>query len=270
MPVMDLNEAEGQRDFTIIPDGTFAMLKMIFKRGGQSIPGDVPADAGLYQYSKPNAQGERSTMIEAEFIVLNGPHAKRRINFQYFTVIGGAMDENGNYKSWNIAKQFFRAVIESALGIDPKDESPAAKAKRQIPSLSALDGIEFPGRIDVELGTGNFPDKNRVRYAVTPDQPEWAILRRGEIPPPRPTQRSTRPQTAAPTKEPQPAWQQAAAPAVAPPSPAAWQQAAAPPVSPAAQQPNWGQGAPQQPALPQSEPATAPAPGPAWLRQVGG
>ncbi len=35
-------------------------------------------------------------------------------------------------KGWNISKSAFRAMVDSALGLDPQDESPAAKQKRVI------------------------------------------------------------------------------------------------------------------------------------------
>ena len=63
--------------------------------------------------------------------MVEGPYARRKF-WQIFTVAGGKVDEKGQSKGWNISKSTFRAMIDSALGLDPKDESAAAKAKRVI------------------------------------------------------------------------------------------------------------------------------------------
>ena len=68
-------------------------------------------------------------------------------------VAGGKVDEKGQSKGWNISKASFRAMVDSALGLDPKDESPAAKQRRVIQGLKQLDGIVFVARIMVEPTT---------------------------------------------------------------------------------------------------------------------
>ncbi|NCU21426.1 hypothetical protein EOM89_12075, partial [Candidatus Falkowbacteria bacterium] len=57
--------------------------------------------------------------------------------WQSFTVAGGKLDEKGQSIGWKISKSTFRAIVDSALGLDPRDESPAAKAKRVLPGLRA-------------------------------------------------------------------------------------------------------------------------------------
>ena len=67
-------------------------------------------------------------MLDCEFTVVEGPHAKRKF-WQMFTVQGGKVDENGVSIGWNISKSTFRAMIDSALGLDPQDMSETAKAE---------------------------------------------------------------------------------------------------------------------------------------------
>jgi hypothetical protein len=81
--------------------------------------------------------------------VVEGPFARRKF-WQTFTVAGGKLDEKGQSRGWNIAKSAFRAMIDSALGLNPKDESAAAKQKRVIQGLKQLDGIAFAARIMID------------------------------------------------------------------------------------------------------------------------
>ena len=88
-------------------------------------------------------------MLDCEFTVMAGPYVRRKF-WQNFTVAGGKLDDKGQSKGWNISKSAFRAMVDSALGLDPKDESAAAKQKRVIQGLKQLDGIVFAARIMVE------------------------------------------------------------------------------------------------------------------------
>ena len=102
-------------------------------------------------------------LLDCEFTVVEGPYARRKF-WQNFTVAGGKVDEKGQSKGWNIAKSAFRAMIDSALGLNPKDESAAAKAKRVIQGLKQLDGITFVARIMVEPASNpNYKDAEQAR-----------------------------------------------------------------------------------------------------------
>ena len=114
----------------LIPDGTFAKVKMTIRPGG--VNGSTPIDAGLLKAS----QSSDAKMLDCEFTVVAGPYARRKF-WQNFTVAGGKLDEKGQSKGWNISKSAFRAMIDSALGLDPKDESPAAKAEARHPGTEA-------------------------------------------------------------------------------------------------------------------------------------
>ena len=252
----DLNDAQPQMApiGELIPDGTFAKVRLTIRPGG--VNGATPMDAGVLKAS----QSSDARMLDCEFTVTEGAHARRKF-WQSFTVAGGKVDEKGQSIGWKISKSTFRAMVDSALALDPKDESPAAKAKLVLPGLKHLDGITFAARIMVEPASNpQYRDQNRIANVVLPDEPQHGAVMRGETvapepvnAPPRKTASSTPPGWQAPA----PAWG-AAQPAPATPN---WGAQPAPaaqaPVSPPA----------PQPASPQ--PAAAGAPGapamPAWL-----
>jgi hypothetical protein len=179
-------------------------------------------------------------MLDCEFTVVEGPYARRKF-WQNFTVAGGKLDEKGQSKGWNISKSAFRAMVDSALGLDPKDESAAAKQKRVIQGLKQLDGIVFVGRIMVEPASNpQYKDANKLANVVLPGEPQYAAVMRGENVQPDPVNPKPRKAADAPAAQ-SPAWATSAAP------------------QPASGAVPWsGQNAPK----PAERPAAA---GPAWL-----
>lgn len=153
----DMNDA-GQQMMPhgeTIPDGTFAKVRMTIRSGG--INGSAPMDAGLLTAAKSTDVKQ----LDCEFTVVEGPFARRKF-WQNFTVSGGKLDDKGVSKGWNISKAAFRAMIDSALGLSPKDMSEAAKQKRQIQGLKQLDGISFIARIMIEPSSNpNYKDARR-------------------------------------------------------------------------------------------------------------
>ena len=236
----DMNDVAPQQSGDLIPDGTFAKVTMTIRRGGTDGTGEV--DRGLLKAS--NQPGSDVLMLDAEFTVAEGPFARRKF-WQNFTVQGGKLDEQGQSIGWKISKSTFRAMIDSALGLNPEDMSDAAKAKRVLRGLADLDGISFVAKIQVEPNRNPaYRDANKLDHVVLPTAPEWQKVMAGETVPAQPSNRS-RP-AAAPAQSAAPAWGQPQAP-TAPTAPA-W---AAPGAQPA-------------PAAP--APAAAPkANGPAWL-----
>lgn len=252
--MFDLNDAEPQRSSDLIPDGSFVKVTMAIRPGG--VDGGTPMDAGLLKASMQ--PGSDVLMLDCEFTVVEGPHIRRKF-WQALTVSGGKVDEKGVSLGWSITKRTIRGMIESALGIDPKDESPQAKAKRTLPGLKALDGITFIAKVKIEAGREGQSEQNRLDIAVTPDLPEWAKVMKGEDVPPKPGARRT-PKAAAPADT-APAWrgQGGAGPSGAP-TPAAPRVAAGAPSHGSA----WQQG--QQRPTPAANVAPQRA-GPAWLNE---
>ena len=226
----DLNDAAPQMApmGELIPDGTFARVMMKLRPGGANGGSDM--DAGLLKAS-PHSDAK---MLDCEFTVVEGPFARRKF-WQNFTVAGGKLDEKGQSKGWNISKSSFRAMVDSALGLDPKDVSQAAKDKRVIGGLKQLDGITFAARIMVESSDNpNYRDSNKLANVVLPGEPAYAAIMRGEQVTPDPVNAAPR---KAPAQTP-PAWN-AQAPAQGgwsntPQAPAAQPQGSTAPAAPAA------------------------------------
>jgi len=242
----DMNDAEPQKSGELIPDGAFAKVTMTIRPGGTD--GQSEIDRGLLKAS--NAPGSDVLMVDAEFTVAEGPHVRRKF-WQMFTVSGGKVDEQGVSIGWKISKGSFRAMIDSALGLDPQDMSDAAKAKRILRGLADLSGITFVAKIKVEPSDDpRYGDSNKLDRVVLPSEPEWRKVMDGEVLAPSPSTRA-RPKAASPASPPAPAWGQ---PPASPPASAApaWSRPAQPGAAPAT--------------APAAAPAATPAPsGPAWL-----
>jgi len=199
---------------------------MTIRRGGSD--GDSEIDRGLLKAS--NAPSSDVKSLDCEFTVTEGPYARRKF-WQMFTVSGGKVDDHGVSIGWKISKSIFRAMIDSGLGLDPRDMSEAAKAKRVLRGLSDLTGITFVGVISVEPSSNpRYGDSNRLARVVLPTEPEWRRVLDGESVPPAPSKPRARSAPAAATATAAPAWN---------------------PATPAK--------------APQAATAAAPVPGPSWL-----
>ena len=249
--MLDLNDAEPQRSSDLIPDGSFAKVSMVLRPGG--VDGPNPMDAGLLKAS--SQPGSDVLSLDCEFTVVEGPHVRRKF-WQQLTISGGKVDEKGVSLGWSITKRTIRGMIESALGINPKDESPEAQAKRTLPSLKSLDGIVFIAKVRVKPGNDGYDGQNQLDIAVTPDMPEWDKVMKGEDVPPRPGQR--RAAKVNPPANTTPAWQTG--------GPAASRPAATQAQTPAAAAPAWQQAQPNVKVAPAAHVAPQRA-GPAWLNE---
>jgi hypothetical protein len=150
----DFNDAKPQRD--VIPPGTEASVRMTIKPGGAG-------DGGwLTRSEKGTSEG-----LNCEFTLLDGPHEKRK--FWDWLLVNGTTDGQIQMAESNRAK--FRAMLESARGIRPDDESDAAKQARRVTSCADLDGLCFIARIGVKPPQNGNRAKNTLDRIVTPD--EW-------------------------------------------------------------------------------------------------
>ena len=246
--MFDLNNVEPINSGELLPDGSFVKVIMAIRPGG--VDGDTEIDRGLLKAS--NAPGSDVLSLDCEFTVIEGPFAKRKF-WQLFTIAGGKLDEKGASIGWNISKRIFRAMIDSALGLDPEDMSEAAKAKRQLLGLADLNGISFVAKVAVEPNNDpRYPDHNRLDHPVLPTEKEWRAVMNGEDVPPRPSKpRAAGAGRGAPAAQ-APAWSSAQQkPAAATPSAPLWQRPA-------------GTSAPAPQPTPPATQTAKPA-GPAWL-----
>jgi hypothetical protein len=243
--MFDMNDAEPQKTGELIPDGTFAKVTMIIRPGG--IDGQSEIDQALLKAPKDPTSDVR--MLDCEFTVAEGPHAKRKF-WQMFTVQGGKVDENGVSIAWKISKSSFRAMIDSALGLDPQDMSEVAKQKRVLRGLADLSGVTFIAKIRIEASEDSrYGDQNRLDRVVLPTEKEWKLVMDGKDVPASPSRSRGAGGKAAAA---QPAWNQTTGPGGQP----AAAQSRSPQTSgaPAWSRPSSGTGTP-----------AAKPPGPAWL-----
>src|SRR5262245_33784179 len=243
--MFDMNDAEPQKNGELIPDGTFAKVTMTIRPGG--IDGQDEIDQCLLKAPKDPASDVR--MLDCEFTVAEGPHARRKF-WQMFTVQGGKVDENGASIAWKISKSTFRAMIDSALGLDPQDMSEAAKQKRILRGLADLNHITFVAKIKIEPSEDTrYGDQNRLDRVVLPTDKEWKLVMDGRDVPASPSRSRGTGSKAAAAK---PARTQGTGQGGQPPAP----QPRPPQASGA---PAWS-----QPTAGATAPAARP-PGPAWL-----
>jgi hypothetical protein len=239
----DFSDVEPQKSSDLIPDGTYAKVTMTLRPGG--VDGQTEIDRGLLKAS--TAPGSDVLSLDGEFTVTEGRLARRKF-WQTFTVSGGKVDEKGASIGWNITKRTMRAMIDSALGLDPVDNSEDAKAKRRLRGLADRDGINFVAKIAVEPSTDSrYPDKNKLDRPVLPNEKEWGAVMNGEDVAPSPSRpRSAGSGGSSASASPRPAWGQPPAKPAQQAAAAAWQRPATPPQ-------DAGNGQPAKPA------------GPAWL-----
>jgi hypothetical protein len=161
----DFNNAENQSSFDLIPAKTPVRVRMTIKPGGF----DNPHLGWTGGYVTRNST-TGAAYLNCEFVVLEGPYAKRKV----WSLIGLHSEKGPEWA--NIGRSFIRALLNSARGIHPKDDSPAAQSARCIQGFADLDGIEFVARIDVERDQRSGEDRNVIRTVLQPDHPEYATL----------------------------------------------------------------------------------------------
>ena len=160
----DFNDADTQRNFDVIPNGTIATVRMTVR------PGSAGEDGWLRRSKDGNSE-----MLDCEFVVLDGPFAKRKF-WTFFTIAGTTP---GHGEAANISAGYLRAMLESARGIKPDDTSDAAKQARRIGSYGDLNGLSFIARVGVEPPQNGYKAKNRLDHVVTPDEKAWKPVTQG-------------------------------------------------------------------------------------------
>jgi len=81
-----------------------------------------------------------------------------------------------------MGRTFVKAILNSARGVHPGDNSPAAQNARRISGFADLDGIEFLGKVDWDKDQ-NGQDKSVIKAAITPDHKDYAALMGGAAKP---------------------------------------------------------------------------------------
>lgn len=163
----DFNDAPEQGGYDLMPAKTLAKVRVTTRPGGY----DDPArgwTGGLATRSPTTG----AVYLYCEFVVLEGPYAKRKV----WSMIGLHSPKGPEWG--NMGRSFLRAILNSARGIHPTDDSPTAQAARRIRGFADLDGLVFLARIDVEKDAKQ-GDKNVIKQAIQPDHKDYAALMGG-------------------------------------------------------------------------------------------
>jgi hypothetical protein len=148
-----------------IPAGTLLFLRMSYTPGGAGTEAECGAgSAGALTASKPPSD---TKYLKAEFTVLRGPYKGRKF-WSNLTVSGGQVDEKGNSKAGGITRQAIRLILDSSQGLNPKDESPEAMAKRVITGYRDLQGRTFVAKAKIEPAQNGYPAKNGLGQVMAP------------------------------------------------------------------------------------------------------
>ena len=170
MTFFDFNSAAEQTSYDLIPKGTMVRVRMTIKPGGY----DDPSQGWTGGYATRSAN-TGSVYLNCEFVVLDGPFARRKM----WSLIGLYSTKGAEWT--NMGRTFIKAILNSARGINPTDNSPAAQNARRISGFSDLEGIEFLGKVDWEKDQ-NGQDKCVIKSAVTPEHKEYAAHMNGATP----------------------------------------------------------------------------------------
>lgn len=158
---LDFNNAGEQRSGDLMPEGTLAPVHLTVRPGNSG-------EGGWLKRSKDGG----SMSLDCEFTVTEGPHAKRK--FWSLMLVEGTTE--GHAKAAEISSSRIRAILESAQGIRPDDESDSAKQRRRINTWADLNDVRFIAKIGIEKGKDGYKDKNTLAEVITPDRKQWAKI----------------------------------------------------------------------------------------------
>lgn len=162
MTYFDFNSAAEQTSYDLIPKGILVRVRMTIKPGGYD-----DATQGWTGGFATRNDNTGSVYLNCEFVVLEGPHARRKM----WSLIGLYSAKSEEWA--NMGRTFIKAILNSARGVHPDDNSPTAQNARRISGFADLEGIEFLGKVDWEKDQ-NGQDKNVIKAAATPDHKDYA------------------------------------------------------------------------------------------------
>ena len=164
MTYFDFNSAAEQSSFDPIPKGSNVRVHMTIRPGGF----DDASQGWTGGYATRNAS-TGSVYLNCEFVVMEGEFARRKM----WSLIGLLSPKGPEWAG--MGRTLIKAILNSARGIHPGDNSAAAQNARRINGFIDLDGIEFLGKVDWEKDQ-NGQDKSVIKSAVTPDNKDYAAL----------------------------------------------------------------------------------------------
>jgi hypothetical protein len=156
---LNFNDAGEQRSFDVIPAGTIVTLQMTIRPGG----------AGDDGWLKRAADGN-SEALDCEFTVVDPAEFAKRKVWALLTLAGTT---SGHAEAARISRGLLCAILESARGIRPDDKSEAAQAARDAGDWNTFQNLRFVARLGVRPAQAQYPAKNIILEAITPDRKAW-------------------------------------------------------------------------------------------------
>jgi hypothetical protein len=178
MPI-DLNEVEPDRE--LIEPGVYG-LRIAVKEGHGGKDGWLKL-----------AKNQRSLMLQLECKVIaavtkkgeltesehNGKVVRDWITLEFdesdaLHLPTITSDELERFRtSVRLGRKKLRAIVDSAYGLDPKDDSDEAQEKRRLKSYDGLNGVVFYAQIEERAGQGMYGPSNTIDFVITPDLPDY-------------------------------------------------------------------------------------------------
>jgi hypothetical protein len=156
---MDFNDADAQRDFETIPAGTIVTLDLALEPGG----------AGDDAWATRSKDGF-SSGLKCRCTVLEPSQHAKRVIYTWLTIAGKA---EGHLTAAQISRAQIRAMLESARGVRPDDQSEKAQQARRIIDYGDLDGLRFIAKLGVEPARDGYQAKNTLAEIITPERTQW-------------------------------------------------------------------------------------------------
>jgi hypothetical protein len=166
----DYTDAPPPEPFELIPKDTVVTVSIHIRAGG------VGEDGML----KRSREGDCEA-LDLEFTVLDGPYKGRK--FWKYLIVSGTNDGQKKMAVTNL--NILKAILDSALGLDPNDKSEEARKARTVPD-GRFEGMVCMVKVGIEKGEpkkdgGFWPDKNCLAGVITKDKKDWHPV---EQPPP--------------------------------------------------------------------------------------
>ena len=128
----------------LIPKGTLAKVRLTIRPGGF----DDPSQGWTGGYATCGSTG--AVYLNGEFVVLEGPYAKRKI----FTLVGLYSPKGPDWA--NMGRSLIRGMLNSARGLSDKDVSPQAQANH-IPYSRRSECSQARAAASKRYGTSSTP-----------------------------------------------------------------------------------------------------------------
>ena len=177
----NLRDTETQNS-TTVPAGIY-LLKPHVKRGGCGEDGSLGV-----------ADSRRTMTLELEHAIVGGWDAgKKTLDYEHagrtfrdwvtvelnehndLAIPPVTAEKLRNYQTAvRLGRTRFRAMIDSALGVDPEDRSDQAWARREsVKGYGGIEGLAFWAQVEIKPAGGGYRASNKIDFIITSDLPDW-------------------------------------------------------------------------------------------------